>query len=162
MRTSSISSTGYSYAKTNSHPNHAPAPIPTPPPTNSKVPSHYSHLRSRSGPPVTPQLPPLSAQVMQHQQCPPIATTRLDNNSESLVVVQRQANMPAYGAGKGYQRPGAVMGRHENGPNGFAVNDRPDSLAVAMDDLAKITQDLDDVCFAQGTYPICTVCVVIP
>ena len=149
MRTSSISSKGYSYAKTN------PLPTPNPTPsTNSTSSGHYSHLRSRSGPPVTPQLPSLSTQVMQQQkqqQQRPTTTTRLDSNSESLVVVQRQASTSACGVGKGYQQCGSMVDGDESAPT-FAVKERPDSLSVVIDDLAKITQELEDTAFIPGTH----------
>lgn len=158
MRTSSISSAGYSYTKTNlCHPQSAPVPS-----TNSTSPSHYSHLRSRSGPPVVPQLLPLSAQVMQqqqpqHPQPAVIATTRLDNNSDSLVVVQRQASVPVF---RGSQVSGPMISRQESAPMGLVHNEaekegedkrnRPDCLSEVMDDLAKITQELEESIFQQG------------
>ena len=117
MRTSSTNSSVYSYPKSNPPPNHTPSSHST-----------YSHLRSRSGPPVIPQLIPLSAKF----------TMRPDSSSNSPIAVQRctsrQESAPVASA---EVSTAAVEGHlEESDPN--------DSLTQAIDDLAKITQELDD------------------
>lgn len=154
MRTSSISSAGYSYAKTNPpHPHHLP-PQPSNLPTS---PHHYSHLRSRSGPPVLLQMAPLSSQapipsqVAPSQPRRPIATTRLDNNTDSLVVVQRQTSSPPCSqTGMIHQLP-RNLHRQESAPafsnkSAPAINgDRssiPDPLSDVIEDLTKMSLEL--------------------
>ena len=154
MRSSSISSQGYSYAKTNvplSH-NSASRHLPPAATANPTSPHHYSHLRSRSGPPIAPQLQPLSAQMEQYQSGgqfsansqPPVATTRLDEDSGSIVVVQRQASAPIVATPNQGQR-GVVSEEVRR-----KEIERPDDLALVLDDLAKITQELDENIFPEG------------
>ena len=156
MRSSSISSAGYSYAKSNPpHPHH----LPQQPPSNlPRSPHHYSHLRSRSGPPVLPQVSPLSSQppvlpgFVPSQR--PLATTRLDSNSDSLVVVQRRASSPlgdntAVANGTNHP-PSRHLTRQESAP-AFSIGDAPvingnpstlDPLSDVINDLTKMTQEL--------------------
>ncbi len=161
MRSSSISSQGYSYAKTTGLRGVPanPPPSQVPPSSSSDQPlspHHYNHLRSRSGPPIAPQLLPLSAQLEQHQkagsqplslhhQQPPLkATTRLDEDSDSLVVVQRQMSMPAMSAGHygGLNRTNSSFDSGISSKHGKI--EKLDDLAGVLDDLAKITQELDE------------------
>lgn len=147
MRTSSMSSAGYSYAKTNPpRPHHLP-PAQAPPSNLPTSPNHYSHLRSRSGPSVLPQMAPLSSQAPLHstqaarQAQRPVATTRLDGNTESLVVIQRQKISPPGSHGNQQGR----LRRQESAPaicGGTDISSRPDPLSGVIDDLAKLTQEL--------------------
>jgi len=159
MRSSSISSQGYSYAKTNTSRSQNSAPHHLPPSVTANITSthHYSHLRSKSGPPIAPQFQPLSAQIEQQPSLrqfplansqPPVATTRLDDDSGSIVVVQRQASAP-------------VMATSNRGQRGVASEEAqgkeiesPDDLALVLDDLAKITQELDENMFLQGAHTV--------
>ena len=166
MRSSSISSNGYSYAKTNPpHPHHLPPSNPNLP---TSPPHQYSHLRSRSGPQVYPQH---AVQLAQAQR--PVTMTRLDDDSNSIVVVQRQKSSPANGhMGSGYSHvtPSErhVLHRLESAPvinanspappdntdgNARVSNEsrvRPDSLSGVLDDLTKMTQELD--CIFTGMW----------
>lgn len=167
MRSSSISSQGYSYAKTNAPLRHAPQ-LSTPSTHDPKLsgekplsPHHYSHLRSNSGPTVLPQLLPLSAQMEnqqftgphpQHQNQPPTATTRLDNSSDSIVVIQRHSSVPAmpHGVAPSVHRNGSLPDTLASYGDKSEGNKGADELTVALDDLAKITQELDENIFPQG------------
>lgn len=155
MRSSSISSAGYSYAKSNPpHPHHLPQQ-----PSNLPLsPHHYSHLRSRSGPPVLPQMSPLSSHppavpgTVPSQR--PLATTRLDGNSDSLVAVHRTASSPLDGTaavnGSNHQLS-RHLARQESAPafhnmDAPAINGDPskaaDPLSDVINDLTKMTQEL--------------------
>lgn len=154
MRTSSISSAGYSYAKTNPpHPHHLP-PQPSNLPTS---PHHYSHLRSRSDPPFLSQMP-LSSQASIPPQVGPsqrtVATTRLDSNTDSLVVVRRQTSSPPGGHTATnsitHQFP-RNLHRQESAPvisNGVAPaingdqSSISDPLSDVIEDLTKMTHEL--------------------
>lgn len=128
MRTSSISSAGYSYAKTTTptqyhHCQHHNQQQDSADSTATPLsPHHYSHLRSHSGTPGLPPLPLLShppsasssaaatptalvtngtnSTSISSSRAPPIATTVIDPESpDSIVVVQRQASAPVFSEG---------------------------------------------------------------
>ena len=153
MRTSSINSAGYSYAKNTPltsvthHHTHHHDHSQHQQPSNLSLPTsphRYSHLRSHSGPSILPQLPPLSSQVQR-----PVATTQLDTDSDSIVVVQRKGSAPLI-------HPKFVL-RQESAPilfsNDSLTTDHPrnqsdsnseaEALSGVIDDLNKMTLELD-------------------
>ena len=91
----------------------------------------------------------LSGPTARHQ--PPVATTRLDDNSDSIVVVQRHSSVPG-GSISSTGRQGSAPDKLGCDEVKAGENDEtPDELAMALHDLAKITQGLDEKFFPQGT-----------
>ena len=144
MRSSSISSAGYSYAKTNPpHPHHLPQPTtgPHPHPNTTTSPHHYSHLRSRSGPPILPQMsailgPQQPPPPQFHPQQRPMPTTCFNGETEATKSVQRQFSQPT---GRAHPLQNHLS-RRESAP---AVGMHPDTtLEGVIDNLTKMTQEL--------------------